>query len=120
MSQGTLITLSNRRQKKLTYIPERMAEFYPSLARTAANAVGKGGQYDHAKVLNQCKVAFQKNTVDKERARKSQLTVAPSKRRRIAEGFTTSDEDNEELREDYEMEMSLNPSHLEASLNSNV
>ena len=97
-----------------------MVEFYPSLARTAANAVGKGGQYDHAKVLGQCKVAFQKNTVDKERARKAQQTVPPSKRRRIAEGFSTSDEDNEELREDYELEMSLNPSHLEASMQSNA
>ncbi len=97
-----------------------MIEFFPSLARTAANAVGKGGQYDHEKILHQCKVAFQKNTVDRERARKANLEDA-AQRRSIAEGFDTdNDEDHEELRAEYELEVSLNPSLMDATRVDNM
>ena len=82
-----------------------MVEFYPSVARMAAKYRGKLGEYDHTKVLNQCKIAFQKNTVDKDRAKREQAHLAPPKRRRIDEGFSKDDTDpEEELRGDYEGE----------------
>ncbi len=98
-----------RRQKKLTYVPERMVETYPLMARMAAKHVGKEGQYDHEKVINQCRVAFQRHTVTRDRKRKQDMDLSPSKRRKVTEGFSTSDDEpGEELRQDYDnMELSL-------------
>ncbi len=75
----------------LTYIPEKLRQFFESTAKMAAKR--RGMVVDERKLKERLRVLFQKNIVERERKRKEDMDRPPSKRRRTYEGFP-SDEDS--------------------------
>ncbi len=79
------------RYKKLVYIPKKFSDFLMATARLICNR--SHGHFDEAKVLEQFQEAFQKNAVDAERKRASEMDVEVDKRKHPYEGFPDSDEE---------------------------
>ncbi len=79
------------RYKKLVYIPKKFSDFLMATARLICNK--SHGHFDEAKVLEQFQEAFQKNAVDAERKRASEMDVEVEKRKHPYEGFPDSDEE---------------------------
>ncbi len=92
-------------QSKLVYIPDKLAEFFITTTRIAAHRKKQG--ISQAKVRDQCRVAFQRNVVRKERKQKKDMLLPPEKRSKYMEGFTTSESEGEELREEYDIDSTL-------------
>ena len=79
------------RYKKLVYLPKKFSDFLMATARLICK--NSHGFFDEAKVLEQFQEAFQKNTVDAERKRASEMDVEVEKRKHPSEGFPDSDEE---------------------------
>ncbi len=84
--------------KNLTYIPDKLRQFFESTAKVAAKRIGQ--MVDEKKFKDQMRVLFQKNIVERERKRKEDMDRPPSKRRRTYEGFPSDDDTHEEPREE--------------------
>ncbi len=100
-------------QARLTYIPKKLEQFFVTTARIAAHR--KKAAISTKRVRDQCRVAFQKNTVIRDRKRMERMGVSAETARRTYEGFPVTDDEGEELREDYELDTTL--VHFESTFN---
>ncbi len=104
------------RYEKYTYVPEVFERFFYSTANLASNRSTKGG-YDREICQNQLRGAFHNSIVTRDKKRKSESEVSPSKRRYPYRGFDEDDESREEPRdgEDGEDELIEYMSYIDNS-----
>ncbi len=86
------------RYERYTYVPDALEEFLYSAASLAASRSTEGG-YNRDTCQAQFRSAFHNNQVLRDRKRKSEGDVSPSKRRYPYRGFDDNDDSREENRE---------------------
>ncbi len=87
--------------EKFTYIPDLLKKFLLSAAQLAASRSTTGG-FNVEKCSDQYRGAFHNSAVTRDRKRKSESEVSPSKRRYPYRGFSDTDSSREENRDGQE------------------
>ncbi len=96
------------RYERYTYVPDVLEEFLYSAASLAASRSTVGG-YNKEICQGQLRSAFHNNQVLRDRKRKSEGDISPSKRKYPYRGFDDSDETREENREGDSLYQDLIP-----------